>query len=169
MKLRGESERRRRISGSARPWSEGRPASAAGACRVEHGEPGAPRRTRAGPASPAHRHRAVGSAGARWEALAARTGGGVRHREAGRKKRLCCRIHDVMMTRVSLACPLWTGDAHAFFLKKSLIFFMPAVFTLRRFLTPRLSLALRFFSSSSLRFFSARASSSSSSTWRLRE
>lgn len=56
-----------------------------------------------------------------------------------------------------------------FFLKKSLIFFMPVVLTFFKFLTPRLSFALRFFSSSTFLFFSARASSSSSSSCRLRE
>lgn len=56
-----------------------------------------------------------------------------------------------------------------FFLKKSLIFFMPFVLTFLSSRTPRLSEAFFFFSSSSFRFFSARASSSSSSRSCLRE
>lgn len=51
-----------------------------------------------------------------------------------------------------------------FFLKKSLIFFIPLVLTFFRFLTPLLSPAFFLLSSSScLRFFSARVSISSSS------
>lgn len=56
-----------------------------------------------------------------------------------------------------------------FFLKKSLIFFMPVVLTLLKAFTPRVWLAFFFFSSSILRFFSARASSSSSSSMRFLE
>jgi len=59
---------------------------------------------------------------------------------------------------------LFQNKYNYFFLKKSLIFFMPLVLTFFKFLTPLLSPAFFLLSSSScLRFFSARVSISSSS------